>query len=104
MDMTTLLSFSTTENWLLRNVTPMQFSNGTNGTESGSYIELGTIIQCGILFLLVILTIIGNIIVLLAFVVEKKLTKVSLLLWTRCDTFHTLVDHSLMYEQFDKLV
>ncbi len=52
-------------------------NNGTNATDSTSSISVGTILQCGILFSIVILTIIGNVIVLLAFIVEQRLTKVS---------------------------
>ncbi len=51
--------------------------NGTNVTDGTSLVSVGTILQCGILFSIVILTIIGNVIVLLAFTVEQRLTKVS---------------------------
>ena len=78
MNNTTLKSLSTTEYWMLQNVNPTsQSANGTNVTENERSISLGTIFQCAVLFSVVILTIIGNTIVLLAFIVEKRLTKVS---------------------------
>ena len=78
MDDTTLQILSTTESWILQKVnSTSQSDNGTNVTESERSISLGTIFQCALLFFVVILTIIGNTIVLLAFIVEQRLTKVS---------------------------